>query len=148
LRLCEICGRNAATYVCSECGRSICKECFEPDMWICTACHRGEEHAGRGRESPTSSMPLFMKVFLAGFLLIFLGMIIMMIAGLMGWASQTFGLVVFIGPIPVILGGGEYPLLAMLLAAILTIIGVIVFLVMRRYLRGQLQERVKPPHEI
>jgi uncharacterized membrane protein len=149
MKLCEICGSNAATYVCSECGRSVCDQCFESDGWICSACLRAkEEYAGRGQESSLSSMPLFMKVFLAGFLLIFLGTAIIMIAGLMGWVSQSFGLVVFIGPIPIILGAGKYPFLAMLLAAILTIIGVVLFLILRKYYQDQLQEQMKPPHEI
>jgi len=73
-----------------------------------------------------------MKVFLAGFLFIFLGTIILMVAGLMGGVSNSFGLVVFIGPIPIILGAGKYSLLAVLLAVVLTIIGIVLFLLLRK----------------
>jgi len=73
-----------------------------------------------------------MKVFLVGFLLIFLGTIILLIAGLIGGISQSFGLVIFIGPIPIILGAGKYSLLAVLLAVILTIIGVVLFVILRK----------------
>ena len=73
-----------------------------------------------------------MKIFLAGFLLIFLGTIILAIAGLMGGVSQSLGLVVFIGPIPIILGAGRYSLLMILLAIILTIIGIVLFVIFRK----------------
>ncbi len=73
-----------------------------------------------------------MKVFLAGFILIFIGMLILMIAGLMGGISQSFGLVVFVGPIPIILGSGKYSLLAILLALILTVLGIIMFIFLRK----------------
>ena len=73
-----------------------------------------------------------MKVFLAGFILIFIGMMILMIAGLMGGISQSFGLIVFVGPIPIILGAGKYPLLAILLAIILTVLGIIMFILLKK----------------
>jgi len=85
-----------------------------------------------------------MKVFLAGFLLIFLGVIILMIAGLMGGTSQSFGLVVFIGPIPIILGAGKYSLLAILLAVLLTIFGIVLFVIFRKWrLQGVLQKEIE-----
>jgi len=129
---CEVCGINPAVYVCSECGRSVCHQCFEPRSWLCYDCYykKRQEPIQRDVETPVS-FPLFMKVFLAGFLLIFLGVIILMIAGLMGGISQSYGLVVFIGPIPIILGAGKYSLLAILLAIILTIIGIALFLIFR-----------------
>jgi len=134
-KTCEICGSNPAMYICSECGRSVCPECFEPDSWICSDCYRKkkQEHAQEGFEESLTSFPLFMKIFLAGFLLIFLGMVILIIAGLMGGISQSFGLVVFIGPIPIILGTGKYSLLAILLAVLLTILGIILFVIFRKW---------------
>ena len=132
-KLCEICGNNPAAYVCSECGRSICSECFEPGSWLCSDCYheKRQEYVQSKFETSQTSFPLFMKVFLAGFLLIFLGTIFLAIAGLMGGISQSFGLVVFIGPIPIILGAGEYSLLMILLAVILTIIGIVLFIILR-----------------
>ena len=132
-KLCEICGSNPAMYVCSECGRSICSQCFVHDSWLCRDCLRRREQEYAQHDYETSStFPLFMKVFLAGFLFIFLGTIILMVAGLMGGVSNSFGLVVFIGPIPIILGAGKYSLLAVLLAVVLTIIGIVLFLLLRK----------------
>jgi len=133
-KICEICGNNPAAYVCGECGRNVCHQCFEPDRWICIECDRERKRKPVEYESEAQliSFPLFMKVFLAGFILIFIGMLILMIAGLMGGISQSFGLVVFVGPIPIILGSGKYSLLAILLALILTVLGIIMFIFLRK----------------
>ena len=130
-KVCEICGINPAMYICSECGRSICSLCFERERWLCRDCYQKRQEHGQQDFEDSSAFPLFMKVLLAGFLLIFLGMIVLIISGLMGGASQSFGLVVFIGPIPIILGAGKYSLLAILLAIILTLIGIVLFLILR-----------------
>ncbi|MCD6537608.1 DUF131 domain-containing protein [Candidatus Bathyarchaeota archaeon] len=74
-----------------------------------------------------------------GFLLIFLGVILMFIAGLTGGTSASSGLIIFIGPIPIILGAGKYSLLAVILAVILTIFGFILYIFLRRLgFRGEL----------
>ena len=134
MKTCEICRSNPAMYVCTECGRNVCPHCFEPSIWICSDCYskKKQEHTLQKFGKPSMPFPLFMKVFLAGFFLIFLGMIILMIAGFMGGFSQSSGLVVFIGPIPIILGSGKYSMLAILLAAILTIIGIVLFIIFRK----------------
>ncbi|RLG94115.1 hypothetical protein DRO37_06495 [Candidatus Bathyarchaeota archaeon] len=76
-----------------------------------------------------------------GFLLIFLGVILMFIAGLTGGISASSGLIIFIGPIPIILGAGKYSLLAVILAVILTIFGFILYIFLRRQgFRGELYE--------
>jgi len=132
-KLCEICGNNPAAYVCGECGRNVCRECFESSSWLCSDCYheKRQEYVQSEFETSQRSFPLFMKVFLAGFLLIFLGTIILAVAGLMGGISQSFGLVVFIGPIPIILGAGKYSLLMILFALILTIISIVLFVIFR-----------------
>lgn len=145
-KTCEICGSNPAMYVCSECGRSVCPQCFESNIWICSDCYskKKQEYAQQDFEKSLTSFPLFMKVFLAGFLLIFLGVIILMIAGLMGGISPSFGLVVFIGPIPIILGTGKYSLLAILLAVLLTIFGIVLFVIFRKWrFQGALQKEIE-----
>jgi len=138
-KICEICGRNPAVYVCSECGRNVCPECFEPDAWICSICYEKRRKAsGRGPSTPH----LFpTNLLMIGFLLIFLGMILMFIAGLTEGASASSGLIIFIGPIPIILGAGKYSLLAVILAVILTIFGIILYIFLRRLgFRGELYE--------
>jgi len=138
-KTCEICGRNPAVYVCSECGRNVCPECFEPDDWICSICYE-ERHNALGRR-PSIPHILPTNLLMIGFLLVFLGVILMFIAGLTGEASASSGLIVFIGPIPIILGAGKYSLLAVILAVILTIFGIILYVFLRRLvLRDELFE--------
>jgi len=136
-KTCEICGRNPAVYVCSECGRNVCPECFEPDDWICSICYEKRHNAsGRG---PSIPHLLPTNLLMIGFLLIFLGVILMFIAGLTGGISASSGLIIFIGPIPIILGAGKYSLLAVILAVILTIFGFILYIFLRRLgFRGEL----------
>ena len=138
-KTCEICGRNPAVYVCSECGRNVCPECFEPDDWICSICYEKRHNAsGRG---PSIPHLLPTNLLMIGFLLIFLGVILMFIAGLTGGISASSGLIIFIGPIPIILGAGKYSLLAVILAVILTIFGFILYIFLRRLsFRGELYE--------
>jgi len=130
-RICEICGVNPAMYVCSNCGRNVCSQCFEKNSWLCIECYNKRNQSFK-EEMLWTSYPLFIKIFLIGFLLAFLGMIILMVAGLMEGVSQSPGLIVFIGPIPIMLGVGKPSLLAIFLAILLTIIGIVLFFIFRR----------------
>lgn len=73
-----------------------------------------------------------MKIFLVGFFLVFVGVVIVMIAALMYGLPDSAGLIVFIGPIPIILGAGEYSFLAVVLAITLVILSIILFVALRR----------------
>lgn len=78
-----------------------------------------------------SSLP--MKLFLFGFLLMFAGVVVIMVSALLGGdANVSGGAIIFVGPIPIILGAGSDAFLAIILAAVLTIIGFIVFFWMRK----------------
>ena len=35
---CEICGINQAKYKCKSCGRKVCEEHFNKDLWLCVEC--------------------------------------------------------------------------------------------------------------
>jgi uncharacterized membrane protein len=72
-----------------------------------------------------------MKVFFLGFSLIFIGMIFLVISSLIYGLPDSLGLIVFIGPIPIVLGAGEYYFLAVALTIILTILGIVFFLILR-----------------
>ena len=86
--------------------------------------------AEQTQESP-SSFP--MKLFLLGFLVMFVGVIVIVAYALLsGDADVSGGAIIFVGPIPIILGAGADAFLAIVLAAVLTIIGFIVFFWMRR----------------
>jgi len=82
------------------------------------------------QESP-SSLP--MRLFLLGFLLVFAGVVVIMVSALLGGnGTVSGGAVIFVGPIPIILGAGPDAFLAIIIAAVLTLIGYVVFFWMRR----------------
>lgn len=69
----------------------------------------------------------------SGFIIMLTGIIILILASvLQGNMSISGGGIVFIGPIPVIFGAGPDAFLAILLAAVLTVIGFIVFFLLRK----------------
>jgi uncharacterized membrane protein len=72
-------------------------------------------------------------LFIMGIFIIFLGVAVLITAAMLsGSGSASFGGFIFIGPIPIIIGAGpEAPWLTAM-AVILTIIGIVVFLIMRR----------------
>lgn len=133
-RLCEICGNRSARYVCQECGRSVCERCLEPNTWLCTDCWKQlqQEAPSQEAESGFTPLPSSMKFFLVGFFLVFIGVVILMVASLIYGLPDSVGLIVFIGPIPIILGAGEYSLIAIMLAIILTVLSIIFFMILRK----------------
>ncbi len=92
----------------------------------------GVTMAEHGQEQESSSS-LLMKLLLLGFAVMFVGIIVIMASALLsGDADVSGGAIIFVGPIPIILGSGTDAFLAIVLAAVLTIIGFIVFFWMRR----------------
>jgi uncharacterized membrane protein len=72
-------------------------------------------------------------IFFASFALVFIGMVVMMIASFsQGHGAASGGVVILIGPIPIILGSGPDSTWLIALAAIITIIALVVFLITRR----------------
>ena len=72
-----------------------------------------------------------------GFALVFAGIIIVLVAAVLsGSGSASFGGVIFIGPFPIVIGAGPEASLMVLFGIILAVLSVIVFLVMRRRIRG------------
>ncbi|NPA84384.1 MAG: DUF131 domain-containing protein [Crenarchaeota archaeon] len=63
---------------------------------------------------------LGLSVIFLGILLVFLGMILMVL-GSVGRAEWGGGLVVFVGPIPIAVGGGRLGKIALLIAVLLAI---------------------------
>lgn len=74
------------------------------------------------------------KLFLLGFLLVFVGVIVLIVAAVLqgGQANVSGVVVIFVGPIPIVFGAGPYAPFLLVLAIILTIIGFVLFLLMRR----------------
>ena len=84
-------------------------------------------------KEPESRSSLPMKLLLFGFLLMFVGVLVIFASALLsGDANVSGGVIIFVGPIPIIVGAGADAFLAIVLAAVLTIIGLVVFFWMRR----------------
>jgi len=130
-RDCEICRRRSAMYVCRECGRETCDNCFYVPGWLCTECYdraaarRPEVHVDRFE---VEGMPFALKIFMVGFFVILAGIMLIMIGSLLFPGSNVSGGAVFlIGPIPIVFGYGQYSTWMIALAVILTIVSVVLF---------------------
>jgi len=128
-RECAICGKRMARYVCQECGREVCQFCLEQGAWVCLDCHRRLESETPRLEVFPWSTPF--KLFLLSFLLVLLGTIFITIASVLP-ATISIGVVVFLGPIPIIVGAGPHLVWIILLAFALTILGIVVFFALRK----------------
>jgi len=131
-RDCEVCLRKNARYVCRECGREICDNCFYVPGWLCTECYERtaakhpESRVGRFEE--VEGVPLAFKVFMIGFFVIFVGIMLIMVASLLSPESNVSGGGIFlIGPIPIVFGYGQYSFWTIAFAVILTIVAVVFF---------------------
>jgi uncharacterized membrane protein len=72
-------------------------------------------------------------ILFASFAMVFVGMILMMIASFtQGHGSTSGGAVILVGPIPIILGSGPESTWMILLAAAITVIALVAFLLTRR----------------
>jgi uncharacterized membrane protein len=71
-------------------------------------------------------------IFFASFALVFIGMVMMIASFSQGHEATSSGVVILIGPIPIILGSGPESTWLIALAVIITIIALVVFLFTRR----------------
>lgn len=74
----------------------------------------------------------FFLLFIIGFFLIFVGIIILMVATVLSDGSANFGAFVLIGPFSIIVGAGSEAPWMILFAIILGVLSIIMFLVLRR----------------
>ncbi len=135
VKICELCGKRSARYICQECGKAVCERCIEPYMWLCFECYGKTEASARvesGIEGKTIFQTSFMKIFIVGFMLIFIGMMILFLATLLTGLKDSFSFIFLIGPIPIIFGSGQYSLPLILLATVLTIICLAAFIFLSR----------------
>jgi len=132
---CDICGKlTAALLVCRLCKRRVCEEHFKPQEGICSLCYKRLSLATQATEETSVSATLFKLLFL-GFFLMLVGVAVLIVAAALQGDSIASGvLVIFIGPIPIILGAGPHAFFAILLAVVLTIVGFIVFFLLRNKL--------------
>ena len=127
VKACQLCGKLApVTYTCKQCKREVCEACFKHGVNVCSECYSRLK-----KGMPLLTFPL--KLFLLGFALIFVGMVFLIASSILyGNVQTTTGIVIFVGPIPIVLASGPYSIFAILLAAILTILAIVFFLLLRK----------------
>jgi len=80
-----------------------------------------------------SSSSKFLILFIIGFFIIFLGIIILIITALLyGEGSVNFGGVIFIWFIPIVFGFGPEATWMVLFAIIIAVLSIIMFLILRK----------------
>jgi uncharacterized membrane protein len=119
MTLCAVCGTQNASYVCRDCGRSVCARCFDATQWRCANCAPSQAHAVGGAAAA-------MWLFFIAFLLISVGMLLMILGASWNTNGLSSGAIILIGPIPIILGSGPYSVPLIVLATVLTLVTLIV----------------------
>lgn len=95
-------------------------------------CGRNAKHA----DDESSGFPKFLILFITGLFIIFVGIIILIITILLyGESSVNFGGVIFIWFIPIAFGAGPEATWMILLAIILAVLGILMFLILRREMK-------------
>ena len=98
-KICEICGNRPARYICQECGRSACEFCFVPERWLCIECYRKlAYHAPVPPITGRMEIDFPIKLFLIGFIIIFVGTLILMLSSLYASSTQGGSLWIFLPP--------------------------------------------------
>lgn len=128
---CEICGTLEPRYVCRQCGRRVCGQDFRPEFWLCTSCAPIS-----GIEAPIRAGGYSIGlswISLASFAMVVIGMILMALASFtQGRGDTSLGGVILIGPIPIVLGGGPESTWLVLLGAVITVVALFSFLLLRK----------------
>jgi len=72
------------------------------------------------------------KLFLTGVFLIFTGVVLMMASYFVSGDNVSTGVIIIVGPIPIVVGAGPHAFSVVFLAVVLTIFCLILFFFMRR----------------
>ncbi len=96
-----------------------------------------EEYEDRANEENTesASFPTWLSLLLTtGFVLIFVGAVVVFASVALGGSSSSSsaGIVIFVGPIPIVIGAGPDAGLLILAAAILAATSILLFIAFRR----------------
>ena len=87
---------------------------------------------GYGSAPEYFKLQALFKLFLAGFFLVFVGMVFLVVATFLQKGTVGFGGMIFVGPFPIVIGLGSNYLLAVILAIFLAIVMIVLFLLLRR----------------
>jgi uncharacterized membrane protein len=76
---------------------------------------------------------MFLALLIVGFLTFFVGMVFLAVASsFLGHGNSTgFGVIIFLGPIPIVIGSGPEPVFVLLIAALVAVLVGMVFLLVR-----------------
>jgi len=77
----------------------------------------------------------FLMLFIVGFFIMFIGIIILMVAAVRSNGSANLGVFIFIGPFPIVIGTSPESTWMVLFAIILAILNIIMFLILRREMK-------------
>ncbi len=127
---CVICGRREARYVCQECSRRVCGVCFEPQAWLCADCSRSRKPKAVAWKRYAWPIPL--GLFTVGLILILVGITLAVAATMLSGETVAAGGVIFIGPVPIVVGTGSCSIWTMVLAVVLAILGILMFVIYQK----------------
>ena len=97
--------------------------------------HDNEETGETVDEDITVSSRFF-SLLIAGIVLVFVGIVVILVAAVSYSAgSASTGVVIFVGPFPIVIGAGPDAAWIVLICVILAVLSVAVFLVMNRRMR-------------
>ena len=98
-----------------------------------------DEVPQRPSEEGPETYSRFFRLLILGFVLVFVGVIIVLLAALLGGNGLSgFGGVIFIGPFPIVFGAGPDAAWLITMSLVLAVLTLAVFWVMGRRVRKQL----------
>lgn len=90
-----------------------------------------EKTSGQQEDGIEVSSRFFMLLML-GFAIVIIGVILIMVASLLGGGSASVGGVIFIGPFPIVFGAGPGAEWLIAISIILSVVMIAIFMLMRR----------------
>jgi uncharacterized membrane protein len=73
-----------------------------------------------------------LRLFVMGFIVIFVGVLVLVSVSMLQGISTSSGVVIFVGPFPIAFGVGPDAPLVILISVILTALSIILFFILRR----------------
>lgn len=96
----------------------------------------GEEESEETAEEGATVFSRFFLLLIIGFVLVFVGIAIILIAAVFySGGSASAGVVIFIGPFPIVIGAGPDVAWIVPISMILAVLSIVVLLVMNRRIR-------------
>lgn len=94
------------------------------------------EESGETVDEDVGLADRFFLLLIVGVIIVFVGVAVVLIAAVLySGGSVSAGVIIFIGPFPIVIGAGPDATWIVLVSVILAVLSVIVFLVMNRRMR-------------